>query len=330
MPEDDEVGASGWPQELASVQGPFSEARITGAAAGMGEHGPATRSLVEAGLVPPDLITGMTLFLLARQPRPEPVEPEPTTDGDGSNPKKASPIAGGVWVREQFTIHRPLAASDPFQVVGESTGRYVKKGRQYGTTASRSQDSTGRLVATNLTTGLLSYRAEEGRADQVEGLPLDQTPAPEPDLEAAARNPHLDRIGSAAVGQRFGGRSMTLSLAMMAARDTAQPDNPIHSDPEAARRAGLARPIAGGSHVLAFAIEPLLAAWGPGALSHGTKFDVRWKAPTEADAVIVPEATVSSVADDQVTVDLQVTLDGGPVAMVGTVTVPVASDAHAR
>ncbi len=309
-----------WPQPLHPVQGPFSEARIAGAAEGMGEHGPATKSLAAAGLVQPDLITGMTLFLLARQPRPEPSADSPESP---AKPKKASPIAGGVWVREQFTIHRPLAADDAFTVTGESTGRYVKKGRRYGTTRSQSHDSDGRLTASNLTTGLLSYKAEEGRDDQVEGLPLEQTPGPDADWSVAAANPHLDAIRSAQVGQTLGLQTMTLSLAMMAARDTAQPDNPIHSDPEEARRAGLARPIAGGSHVLAFAIEPLLAAWGPQALSHGTKFDIRWRAPTEADAVIVPKAVVTAVEADRVTVDVEVTLDAGPVAMVGSLTVPL-------
>ncbi|MGH1489984.1 MAG: MaoC family dehydratase [Acidimicrobiales bacterium] len=304
-----------WPQPLAAVRGPFSEARIAGAAEGMGDHGPATQALAAAGQVPPDLITGMTLFLLARQPRP--------ATSDKSKPKKASAIAGGVWVREQFTIHRPLGTVDAFEVTGESTGRYVKKGRRYGTTRSQSHDSDGRLVASNLTTGLLSYKAEEGRADQVEGLPLEQTPGPDADWSAAADNPHLDALRTAEVGQTLGQESMVLSLAMMAARDTAQPDNPIHSDPEEARKAGLARPIAGGSHVLAFAIEPLLAAWGIEALSHGTKFDIRWRAPTEADVAIVPKAVVTAVEPDRVIVDVEVTLAGGPVAMVGTLTIPL-------
>lgn len=314
-----------WPQSLATVVGPFSEARIAGAAEGMGQHGPATQAVSAAGFVQPDLITGMTLFLLARQPRPERIAAEGTAAAEGaeSKPKKASPIAGGVWVREQFTIHRPLESADPFVVTGESTGRYVKKGRRYGTTRARSHNSQGELVASNLTTGLLSYKAEEGRHDEVEGLPLEQTPGPDPDWTVAANNPHLDALRSATVGETLGGQSMTLSLAMMAARDTAQPDNPIHSDPEEARKAGLGRPIAGGSHVLAFAIEPLLAAWGIEALSHGTKFDVRWRAPTESDVGIVPKAVVTAVEPDRVTADLEVVLDAGPVAMVGSVTIPL-------
>lgn len=302
-----------WPQTLQPVTGPFSPARIDGAADGMGGHGPTTRALIGDGLVPPDLICGMTLFLLARQPR-HPRSP--------SGPKPASGVAGGVWVRERFTVHRPLGREDPFVVTGEAIGRHVRKGRRYGTTTSRSVDSAGRAVATNLTTGLLSYRPDPDLADEVEGRPADEIPTPGPDHGAVADNPHLDALARVTSGQRFGGDELVVTLAMMAARDTTNPDNPIHSDPEEAERAGLSRPIAGGSHVLAFAIEPLLAAWGAGSLSHGAAFDIRWKAPTESDAAIVPTASVGPVSDTEIVVDVEVTLAGGPVAMVGTVTVP--------
>ncbi len=323
--------SSEWPQPLQPVTGPFAPARIDGASEGMGDHGPATRSLVARGLVPPDLICGMTLFLIARQPpKPRPADTEP---GEQASRKKgASGVAGGVWVRERFTVHRPLDREHPFAVTGEAVGRHVRKGRRYGTTASRAVDADGRPVATNLTTGLLSYRPEPGLADQVEGQPADEIPTPGPDHGAAAANPHRATLANVEVGDRYGGEELTVSLAMMAARDTENPDNPIHSDPEEAKRAGLSRPIAGGSHVLAFAIEPLLAAWGDEALSHGAAFDIRWKAPTEADAAIVATATVASVtppsetagpAGAEIVVDLEVTLVDGPVAMVGTVTVPV-------
>lgn len=307
-----------WPQTLAPVTGPFAATRIDGAAKGMGASGPATCEVVGAGLVQPDLLTGMTLLLLARQPRAPRTEP-------AEKPAKASPIAGGVWVREQFTIHRPLQRLDPFVVTGESTGRYVRKGRRYGTTTSQTHDTEGRLVATNLTTGLLSYRAEDGLTDQVEGLPLDDTPSPDPDWGAAAANPSKDRLATATVGQVLGGDEVIVSLATMAARDTASPDNPIHSDPEAAKAAGLKRPIAGGSHVLAFALEPIMATFGPEVLFHGAHFDARWKAPTHADTTIKATATVAVAEADRVGFDLHVTLvEEQATAMVGSVVIPIA------
>lgn len=303
-----------FPRTLTQVVGPFPEAKIRGAAEGMGAYGDATRALVGQGLLAPDLITGMTLALLAKQPR------KPRPDGE----KKASGVAGRVWVREQFTIHRPIPHDDAWVVDGESTGTYARKGRSYSTTASRSRTSAGDLFATNLTTGLFSYRPDPNLEDSVHGLALDDTPAPAPDWDAAASNPHTETLRSATVGQVLGGEPVLVSLAMMAARDTDNPDNPIHSDPEQAKKAGLAKPIAGGSHVLAFALEAVMAEFGVESLLHGARFDIRWKAPTENDVHIVPTATVTEVADDRLVLDLQVDLADGPTAMVGTLTIPLA------
>lgn len=317
---------SDWPKPLTPVRGPFSAERLAGAAAGMGAAGTATRALAADGFVQPDLITGMTLFLLARQTRSD----RPTTDTgrteDKTGEKETSggtPITGGVWVREQFVIHRPVAATENFTITGESTGRYVRKGRRYGTTRSWTTGDDGSKIATNLTTGLLSYHVEPGAEDEVIGLPLEETPGPGVDHEAAGNNPHSDALGQATVGQRLGGEPVTVSLAMMAARDTSNPDNAIHSDLEQAKRAGLERPIAGGSHVLSFALEPIMAGFGIHALNHGSHFDVRWRAPTHCDVVITPTVTVTEATSDRVVCDLSVTLADGPVAMVGTITIPL-------
>ena len=304
-----------FPKQLVAVTGPFAAAKIEGAAEGMGTHGDATRALVGQGLLQPDLITGMTLALLARQPR------KPRPDG----PKRASGVAGRVWVREQFTIHQPIAKADAWTVTGETTGTYVKKGRSYSTTASRSCMSNGDCFATNLTTGLFSYTPNPELADAVDGLPLEDTPAPQPDWQSASNNPHRDALAALTLGDMLGGTQTLVSLAMMAARDTDNPDNPIHSDPELARQAGLARPIAGGSHVLAFALEDVMAAVGPQVLLHGAHFDIRWKAPTQDGVHIVSSATVTAAEADRVMFDLQVDLVDGPTAMVGRLTVPLGS-----
>lgn len=303
-----------FPRPLTQIAGPYPVAKVHGAAEGMGAYGDATRSLVTNGLLQPDLITGMTLALLAKQPR------KPRPDGE----KKASGVAGRVWVREQFTIHQPIAHDDVWVVDGESTGTYARKGRSYSTTASRSRTSGGELFATNLTTGLFSYRPNPDLEDSVQGLPLEDTPAPQPDWEAAIANPHTEALRAATVEQVVGGEPVLVSLAMMAARDTDNPDNPIHSDPEQAKKAGLARPIAGGSHVLSFALEAVMGEFGDQALLHGACFDIRWKAPTENDVHIVPAATVVQAHADRVVFDLQVDLVDGPTAMVGTLAIPLA------
>lgn len=303
-----------FPRPLVPVHGPFAPAKVHGAAEGMGDYGDATRALVATGLLQPDLITGMTLALLADQPR----KPKP------AGQRKASGVAGGVWVREQFTIHQPIANDDAWTVTGEGTGTYVRKGRSYSTTSAQSVTSDGDVFATNLTTGLFSYRPNPNLVDSVHGLPLEDTPAPQPDYGAAAGNPHLDEVRKLEVGDVLGGEDVLVSLAMMAARDTDNPSNPIHSDPEEAKKAGLARPIAGGSHVLSFAMEAIMARLGPQCLLHGAHFDMRWKAPTENDVIIIPAVTVAEVGDREVALDLQVDLKAGPTAMVGRVTVPLA------
>ena len=64
-----------WPKALADASGPMRRDKLDGAAEGMGDWGPQTRALAEDGLVPPDMMTGLTLFLLSSQPR----NPERTT-----------------------------------------------------------------------------------------------------------------------------------------------------------------------------------------------------------------------------------------------------------
>ncbi len=304
---------SSWPQVLEPVHGPFPVDKLRGAVLGMGPHAPATAALVREGFLPPDLMTGFTLLLLARQPRRSPPKDAAA---------RATPVAGSVWVRERVTYHRPIALDEVFEIQGSGTGRHVRKGRRYGTTVSRTHAADGSRLATNVTTGLLSYRQDPDLADEVQGQPVEQTPAPEIDQSVAASNPCLEALGAARVGQILGGASLEVSLEMMRARETARSDNPIHSDPEVARAAGLARPIAGGSHVQAFALELLMAEWGSQVLLHGACVDCRWKAPTEAGASITPRAEVVAAEPDRVEVALEVRLTDGPTAMVGSVVIP--------
>jgi acyl dehydratase len=305
-----------WPRPLHDSRGPIRADKLDGAAAGMGSWGAETRALAVDGLVPPDMLTGMTLYLLSTQPRGSRHQQD-IPGGSGG-------VAGGVWVRERFTIHRPLRRDDPFIVRGASEGRHVRKARRYGTTSSTTFNASGERVATNVTTGLLSYKVQAGLADGVEGRAPDDVPAPVPDWSVAGNNPCRERLVSLRGGEELGGYEVTVSLALMAARDTKTPDNPIHSDPELARRAGLSQPIAGGSHVLAFALEPILARAGRAALLHGASFDIRWKAPVYADRVIRPHARVTDVQADRVVFEIDASLEDGAIAMIGQVVVPLA------
>jgi len=302
-----------FPRTLTPVDGPHPPGAVQNGADGMGKYGAAVRELVADGFIQPDLLTNMTLLLLAGQPR------KPRTDGT----KKPGATAGRVWVREQYTIHQPVAHAEVWRAEGEITGTYVRKGRSYSTTACRSFSSDGGPLATNLTTGLLSYRPDPELEDSVQGLALQDTPSPKPDWTAAASNPHLERLRRSQVGDVFGGERVLMTFEMMAARAGDAPDNPIHSDREKAKQAGLARPIAGGNHVLSFGLEAIMQGLGPQSLLHGAHLDVRWKAPTEDGVHIVPKATVTVVEPDRVVLDIHVGIDQGPTAMVATVTIPI-------
>ncbi|MEM9176779.1 MAG: MaoC family dehydratase [Myxococcota bacterium] len=304
-----------WPRTLERVTGPHPDAKIEGVAASMGDHGPTIGKLLAAGTLPPELMTGLTLFLLSGQPR----RPRPL---GAPNRKGAPGVSGRIWAREQQTIVRPLRIGEAFVVEGSSSGQHVRNGRRYGTTESATVDAEGRPAATNATTGLLSYRPAPDLVDGFEGLDPATRALPRPDFEAAARNPHLDALATAEVGEELGGTPVTVTLAMMAARDTSDPNNPIHSDPEAAKAAGLAKPIAGGDHVLAFALEKVMARFGAEVLLHGTCLDTRWKAPTECDVAIVPRARVTEVRADRVAIDYEVVLESGPTAMKGALVIP--------
>ncbi len=306
--------SSSWPKPLQQAKGPFRRDKLEGAVEGMGDWGAHVHALAQENLVPPDIMTGLTLFILSHQPK-DPSKQKIPGGGGG--------VAGGVWVRERFTIHRPLQWEDEFTVQGEAIGRHVHKGRRYGSNVSSTLNSSGELVGSNLTTGLLAYQVEEGLSDQVEGQNPDSVPGVGPDWSVAANNPCIDALRELNPGDSFGGHAVLVGLDLMEARDTNKPDNPIHSDPELAKKAGLKKPIAGGSHVLAFALEPIMEAAGTHALLHGAAFDIRWKAPVFADATIYPTANVTERNDRSVKFEVMARLEDDAVAMVGTVEIPL-------
>ncbi len=314
-----------WPRPMSKVTGPYRKEKIEGAALSLGEVAPATLSLFREGIMIPDMMSGLTLFLIARQPRASLRE---NADGDreesGKAPKKrgAPGVSGGIWVREQATYHHPLLFAESFTTEGASTGRHVHKGRRYATTESVTENALGQLASTNRTTGLLSYRVDPDLEDSAEGQLLDDMPEPAADWTRAGINPHLEELAGARVGEILGDESLVISLEMMAVRDTENPENPIHSDPESARAAGLKKPIAGGSHVQAFALETVMARFGPGVLLHGAYVDSRWKMPTEAGDAITPRAEIVVVEQDRVEIALEVRHETGSIAMVGRILIP--------
>ena len=291
------------PDSLEPVRGPFEFERVDDGVASLGPFGITTRSLVGAGVAPPDLLMGMTLALLAGQPR---AHRAPYDD-------RASPIEGGVWVREQVTIHRPVRLDERWTVNGGTAQRFVRKGRRYGVTVAETVAADGEVLVSNRTTGLLSYQADEFAVDAAQAGPLGEVPVRVADRSAAIV---VERV---AEGLSFTSEApVEVTLALMQRRDGRRPLNPIHSDPERARKAGLAAPIAGGSHIAAFVFEVLMRAWGAEILLHGANIDIRWTSPTFAGEFIEPRLTVTTLTSDLITLECVV----DPAKLRGIITIP--------
>jgi len=303
------------PRKLETVRQPLPKELVEGAVLGLGELAEAARAAADEGLVPPDVLVGASLFLLASQPRP------PTRSSRGSSGKRPSAVAGGVWVREQVTFHHPVEIGQELVFSGESAQRFTRRGRQYGVTVSETRDAAGSLLVSNRTTGLLRYRKDAGALDERHGRADDALPPCGPDRAAADANPALGPLRALRVGDRFALPPVAVTLEMMRARDGKLDQNPIHTDPAVARREGLAAPIAGGSHVLSFVLEALMRTFGAAALLHGAHLDVQWKGQTYAGATIEPSAEVTRADERGVVLALEVRGEDR-VAMVGTLEVP--------
>jgi acyl dehydratase len=226
-------------------------------------------------------------------------------------------------VREQFTVHRPVFLDQEVVVTGAVERRYARKGRLYSTTRAETRDTRGRLLVSNCTTGLVRYRRDPDLADYEEGRAEADVPQPRPDADVAGENPALATLRGLAAGATLTGPTTLVPLELMRTRDGERSRNPIHTDPEAARRAGLEAPIAGGSHVLSFVEEVLMDAWGPEALLHGACNDVRFVGQVRAGSQVTPRARIEVVTRERVEVALEVECEGRT-AVTGTLLIPLA------
>lgn len=310
-----------YPFELRPVPGCWTREHVANAVASLGDAGAGCAELAGRGRVPPDVMFAQTLMLLDGQ-RAVRSEPKPASEDGGGGAVAGGAVAGGVWVREQLTVHRPVAIDEPFRIEGEVARSYARRGRLYTVSTSRSFADDGRLLVSSCTTGLVRYRPDPALADAEHGVPDAEVRRAGPDPSDAANNPALAALRAARAGSGLEGPQRAVTLEMMRARDGGRSRNPIHTEPEIARREGLAAPIAGGLHVFAFAEALLLEAWGPGALLHGAHFDVRWRVPVHAGESVRPRARIARADEDRIEVELRVERDGVD-AMLGRVTVPL-------
>ena len=300
------------PRPLQSVKGPLVPDLAPRVVAGLGPRAGPSARLVARGIAPPAALTAMTLHLLSEQPR------RPAEDG-GERPPS---VSGGVWVREQLTCHRPARIGELVEIPGELARRFTKKGRRFNVSTSRTLRADGTLLVSNATTGLERYRPDPDLGDGEEGRPDAEVAVPSPDPTSAAENPCLNALRALRTGETIEDPALPVPLELMLAWEGERSRNPIHSDPEAARRAGLDRPIAAGSQVLAFVQEPLMRELGDEALLYGAHFDARWVAPVRAGSTVTPRARVAAVSERELRFALEVACDGA-VALVGRAVVPL-------
>ena len=228
------VSARRYPLSLSPVRGSLEPALAENAVLSLGAEARASRSLLEEGFVAPDVLAGMTLFLLAGQPR----RTAPATGQNAS--AKGRGIAGSVWVREHFTVHRPARVGEAIEVTGAVERAYSKRGRRYTVTVSETRSENGTLLASNCTTGLARFRRNGLQGDSAEGLGEQAVRRPTSDAAAASTNPAVDVLRTLKVGDEIRGSVTPVLLEQMQRRDGGTGRNPIHTNAEAARQAARA------------------------------------------------------------------------------------------
>jgi len=308
-----------YPLPLDAVRGPLSPSLAENAVLALGPVARASRELFDEGQVAPDVLAGMTLLLLAGQSlRVERADSPSTPEREG----QGRGVAGSVWAREHFTVHRPVHVGQTLEVSGAVQRAYARGGRRYSVTLSETRSVSGDLLVSNCTTGLVHYRRDMQLPDSAEGVDEDAIRRPDLDIGVAAENPAIETLRALRVGDEVRGQVTRVGLEQMRARDGGQSRNPIHTDPEAAKKAGLVLPIVGGAHVFAYLQEALMRALGRHALLYGACFDLRWVAQVRAGSRVEPRAVVSAVLEDRVELDLEVGCEGR-VAMTGSLAIPL-------
>lgn len=290
------------PLELPATRLDVDQALFTSWLAALGENAAASLELASRGVAPPQCFTGNTILLAFSH----------------------YDLTGGIYAREQVTYRRPVRLGEALWVSGQIAATYRRRGRRYRLMTSATRDEHGEVVVESRSTGIESIRSTGGADADEEPPPV---AAPGPHLPAGATNPCRPRLAALRSGESFTGSAQMVTLEMMRAAAGREDRNPIHTDPEVARRHGLDAPIAGGPHVLAFAQELLMRELGGESLLHGGTFDVRWLRPVRPGDEVVPRAEVGEVHAGALDLRLEMlgtdaALDSPPF-LVGTAVLPL-------
>ncbi|ALM83444.1 MaoC/PaaZ C-terminal domain-containing protein [Bordetella sp. N] len=182
------------------------------------------------------------------------------------------PRAGIDWVRlvhgeQRLTLHAPVPAEGTVLARSRIT-HVIDKGADKGALviAERTlHDEAGKHLATLAQTTFC--RGDGGFSKGKEGDKAGKSDTPPPALPA--------------VPDRAPDRQLSLHVSPRAAliyRLSADM-NPLHADPEVARKAGFERPILHGLCTYGMAARAIVEAWADGDASRLTQLDVRFSAP---------------------------------------------------
>ncbi len=181
-------------------------------------------------------------------------------------------ISASVHAGQKTEILEIPRMGDTLTVTGVVAQKFVRKGRRYVVSRTRTCDSSGRVLANGETTGVIVYdEAEDGSPAPTEALP--------PPL------PVLRRLGPLV-------REMTFEKMVLYEPPGEQN---MHTDHAIAQAVGLPAAIATGTQFMAYLFDLLHNAYGFDAIP-GTTLEARIRLPVFADERI--EAAAEVIAEE--------------------------------
>jgi acyl dehydratase len=177
-------------------------------------------------------------------------------------------ISQSVHAGQRLEVHALARLGDVLTVAGTARAKFVKRGRRYIVSETRTTNQRGELVARGLTAGVLVYsEGGEGREPEGSGAARE-----DPGSRASAPREPVERTLGPLV------RTMTRE-AMILYEPPGELN--LHTSDPVARAAGLPAAIATGTLFLAYLFDLLHREYGRHSLV-GTELDVRIRLPVFA------------------------------------------------
>lgn len=177
--------------------------------------------------------------------------------------------AGTIHAKQEFEFLHPIKAGMRVLCAGKIEDKYMKRGRKYVEIRTRASDMQGRELVRSKIVMVLPSEKEEG-----EGRKARRS---EQAVRVGEEIPPVTKMITQEVIERYAEASGDF--------------NPIHIDPEFARRAGLGGTIAHGMLTLAYLSQMLMEFFGEGWVQGG-HLSVTFLAPVRPGDRITARGTV--------------------------------------